>query len=68
MWCTVRTHVDECGRAIPRWNRLGLKTHHLRTFFVRTRRTPAVRENVFLLHKAALNGCFEAFIANMNCR
>ena len=29
---------------------------------------PQCTKVCFLLHKAALNGCFEAYMANMNCR
>ena len=36
-----------------------------RFWFARAR---SARKCVFLLHKAALNGRFEACIANMNCK
>ena len=57
------------GRAIARWNCLGIKLIDLCEIFAL--RAPCARiaqKSVFLLHKAALNGSFEACIANMNCK
>ena len=47
MSCTVWSPLHGIGRAIARWNRLVIKKIRARTFFVRLRRAPAVRENVF---------------------
>ena len=52
--------LDGIGRAIARWNHLAIKMIMSWEIFA--------SQCVFLLHKATLNGRFEACIANMNCR
>ena len=54
------------GYAIACWNRLVIQKICARAFFVRV--CPQCAKMHFLLLKAPLNGCFEACIANMNCR
>ena len=60
--CYVVSRSDPRGRMRACDTLLEPSRHkkiRVRAFFVRARRAPAVRENVFLLHKAAVNGRFE---------
>ena len=69
MWCAVQCPLHGIGRAIARWNRLVIKKIRARTFFVRVRRAPAVRENVFrLLYKVPENDRFESWTYIMTYR
>ena len=57
------------GRAIARWNCLGIKMIMSLTFFgSHAPRARSARKSIFLLYKAALNGRSEPCITNMNCR
>ena len=66
MFCMI---VDQVGRAIARWYRLAIKMiMSWKIFASRGPRARSARKCVFLLHKAALNGRFEACIPNINNR
>ena len=66
MLSTVWSPLHGFGRAIARWNRLVIKKIRARAFFVRARRAPAVRENVFqLLYKVPENDRFESWTYKM---
>ena len=52
LWAGYWDRVDQCGRAIARWNRLGLKTmDQWKIFASRAPRARSARKCVFLLHK-----------------
>ena len=69
MFSTVWCPLHGFGRAIALWNRLVIKKIRARAFFVRARRAPAVRENVFqLLYKVPENDRFESWTYKMTYR
>ena len=55
------------GRAIARWNRLGIKLIDLCEIFAsRAPRARSARKCVFSLHKPPYNGCFETWTIKIN--